>query len=67
MAKGTRVQVRYIGTAHRRLVEQYEWNADNGYVQTVTSEKTVERLLANGDFVLVQAPDKEPAEERQEA
>lgn len=67
MAKGTRVQVRYSGKAHRRIVDQYEWNADNGYVQTVTGHALVERLLANGDFTLVHAPDEEPAAEGQEA
>ncbi len=67
MAKGTGVRVRYTGTAHRRIVEPYEWNAANGYVQTVTSQAMVERLLANGDFALVQEPDAQPAEDEQEA
>lgn len=63
MAKGIKMRIRYIGKAHRRIVERHEWNADNGYVQTVTSQAMVDRLLANGDFELVQA---DAAQEKQE-
>lgn len=65
MTNGIKVQVRYIGQAGRRIVEKYEWNAANGYIQTITSQAMVDRLLANGDFALVQTPDKR-AKDRQE-
>lgn len=55
--------VRYTGRAQRRIVERYEWNADNGYVQTVTGRALLERLLANGDFTLVQGPDAAESQE----
>lgn len=66
MTKGLKARVRYIGKAHRRIVEQYEWNANNGYVQTVTSRALVERLLANGDFELVQTPDTSAAQRQED-
>lgn len=65
MSKGIKARVRYTGQAHRRIVERYEWNAANGYVQTITSKAMVDRLLANGDFVLVQT-DKAQADKQQE-
>lgn len=49
--------VRYVGNAKRRTVNGYEWNAENGYVQTVREAALVKRLVANGDFVVVDAPD----------
>ena len=65
MAQGIKARVRYIGKAHRRIVDDYEWNASNSYVQTVTSRTLVERLLANGDFELVQAPDTLAAQKQE--
>ncbi|GIV73538.1 hypothetical protein [Caldilinea sp.] len=56
------VRVRYTGRAHRRIVDGYEWNAANGYVLEVADPALVERLLANGDFVVEDA-----MEEAQEA
>jgi len=48
-----------------RIVASYEWNQANGYVQTVTDSHLVERLLADGDFVVAAEPDA-PATEHQE-
>ena len=66
MSKEIKVQVRYIGPAQVRIVERYEWNATNGYVQTVTSQAMVDRLLANGDFALVQTEEAQEKQEKKE-
>lgn len=65
MPKGIKVRVSYTGKAHIRIVDQYEWNVDNGYIQPVTSQAMVDRLLANGDFELVQKGEAQ-AENNQE-
>ena len=57
MSKG--MKVRYIGKAQRRIVEQHEWNAANGFVQLVTSQAMTERLLANGGFEVVEEQKQE--------
>lgn len=60
-------QVRYVGNAKRRTVNEYEWSAENGFMQTVRDAKLVERLVANGDFVAVhRAPDTEHEESKEQ-
>lgn len=55
MARKSRmVAVRYTGRAGRRVVDTYEWNAENGYTCRVKPED-VKRLIDNGDFVEAEA------------
>lgn len=51
------VTVRYVGLAGRRIVNEYEWNAQNGFVQEVADQALVETLRTDGDFE-VMAPDE---------
>jgi hypothetical protein len=58
------VTVRYVGLAGRRIVDGYEWNAQNGFVQEVADQALVETLRTDGEFE-VMAP-VEPAMTEQE-
>lgn len=59
------VTVRYVGLAGRRIVNQYEWNAQNGFVQEIADQALVETLRADGEFEIM-AP-VEPAMTEQES
>lgn len=65
MARTKKVDVRYIGPGVvRRVVDDYVWDAGNGYVCAV-AEKDVQALLDNGDFEIVnQAPETPATEEK---
>jgi hypothetical protein len=47
------VMVRYVGLAGRRIVEQYEWNAQNNFIQEVTDQALLETLRADGEFEIM--------------
>lgn len=59
------VKVRYTGAAGRRVVDDHEWNAANGFVTVVADRQMVERLLANGDFEIVETEPEAPATEQE--
>ncbi len=59
-------QVLYTGQAGRRVVDDYEWTAENGYVQTVEGSELVERLLRNGDFVILENAPETPAQNKEQ-
>jgi uncharacterized surface protein with fasciclin (FAS1) repeats len=65
MKKNKTVTVRYVGLAGRRIVNEYKWNAGNGFVQEVTDRALVETLRADGDFE-VMAPDVPAMTDEQE-
>lgn len=66
MSKQKAVKVRYTGAAGRRIVDDHEWNAANGFVTVVADRQMVERLLANGDFeIVVETEPEAPATEQE--
>lgn len=60
-----KARVLYIGQAGRRVVDEYEWNEGNGFVQTVEGAEMVERLLRNGDFVIFENAPDSPATDKE--
>lgn len=63
MARTKKVDVRYTGPGVvRRVVDDYVWEAGNGYVCAVV-EGDVQTLLDNGDFELVNNVPETPATE----
>ena len=49
----TAVKVRWTPGFGVRIVDELVWNEGNGYVAEVSDPAMVTRLLANGDFVVV--------------
>jgi hypothetical protein len=57
------MRVKYIGSAGVRIIEPYEWNAGNGFVQEVPDEVAASLLTyPRPDFALADDEDKQAAE-----
>jgi hypothetical protein len=52
------MKIKYTGTAGVRIVEPYQWDASNGYVQDVTDPAILENLLTypKPEFEAVEEP-----------
>lgn len=50
------MKIRYVGSSGRRIVGEFEWNSDNGFVEDVTDSEIVADLLTypRPEFVLVE-------------
>lgn len=64
MSEKNVVTVRYVGLAGRRIVNEYEWNAQNDFVQEVADQALVETLRTDGEFEIMALD--EPAMTEQE-
>lgn len=49
----TAVKVRWMPAFGERTVDELVWNEGNGFVTEVSDPVMVQRLLANGDFAVV--------------
>ena len=49
----TAVKVRWVPAFGERTVDELVWNEGNGFVTEVSDPAMVKRLLANGDFAVV--------------